>query len=866
MMDAVASRTDLAQTGSVRGARGIMLILRLAWRDLSAGTRGFGVFLACLAIGTFAIAGVGSLARGLEEGLAAQGRVIIGGDLSFALLQREANPQERAAIEKLGKTASIATLRAMARAPSGDAALVEIKAVGPEYPTLGNLETDGSASIAELLAPKDGAYGAIVDPALFARLNLEPGAEMSIGSARVILRAKLVSEPDTLATGIGFGPRVILSKEALRASGLLRPGSLMRWSYRVQLPQGHNGDDELEAKAAGLKAQFPQSGFDVRTRINVAPQFEKNIRRFTQFLALAGIVALLVGGVGVANSVEAFVERKRPTIAILKSLGASATRAVAIMLYEVAILASLGILIGLVAGALLPFLILWLFGELLPAPLVPGPFPGPLALAALFGALVAGAFSLWPLGRAHDVPGSQLFRELVAPHRGRPRARYGVSAALLALVLIVAALGFAWDRLIATIAVIACAGAFLLLRVVSAGVMVLLRKIKPPKNPLARLALANLHRPGAATQTVIISLGLGVTLIVALAMIDATVSGELTRSLPKKAPNFYFLDVPSRDAENFSALLEAAAPGAREQSVPMMRGRIVSLAGVAADKVKAPEDVAWVLEGDRGITFSAELPEGAKLVGGEWWPADYSGPPLVSFERDVARGLNLKLGDIIVVNVLGRDIEARIANLRSVEWSSLAINFVMVFSPNAFTGAPFNDLATLRLEHGGTPQEESAVVKAVASSFPSVTSLRVKDALDTVDGLVRKLLFAIRGASAVSLVSAILVLAGAIAAGRRLRLYDAMVLKTLGARRGAILRMFLIEYALLGAIAALFGLIAGCAIAAAVVMIAMKIDPSVDLVSLIVIAVVAVSATVLLGLIGNGRILAEKPARRLREP
>ncbi len=353
--------------------------------------------------------------------------------------------------------------------------------------------------------------------------------------------------------------------------------------------------------------------------------------------------------------------------------------------------------------------------------------------------------------------------------------------------------------------------------------------------------------------------------MVALAVIDATVSRELTRSLPKRAPNFYFLDVPGRDGESFARLVEATAPGAVQQRVPMMRGRIVSIAGVPAEKVKAAEDVAWVLEGDRGITFSAVLPEGAKLVGGEWWPPDYSGPPLVSMERDIANGLGVEIGDSIVINVLGRNVEARIANLRSVEWSSLAINFVMVFSPNAFTGAPFNDLATLRLTDGGTPQEESAVVKAVASGFPTVTSLRVKDVLEAIDGLVRKLLVAVRGASAVSLLSAVLVLAGALAAGRRLRLYDAVVLKTLGARRGAILRIFLIEYALLGAIAALFGLIAGCAIAAAIVTIAMKIDPSFDLVTLAAIAVVGVSTTVLLGLLGNGRILGEKPARRLRE-
>ena len=868
-MDARNPQPSFAEAGAPRGVAGFLqglhLIFRLAWRDLRSGMRGFGVLVACLAIGTGAIALVGSLAQGLEVGLASQGRIVIGGDISASLLQREATPAERAVIDHLGEVAPIATLRAMARAKSGDAALVEVKAVGQGYPRLGELLTEPQAPPAELLAPHDGVYGAIVDPTLLARLDLAPGAEVTIGNARVALNAKLVSEPDSLGVGIGLGPRLILSEEALRASGLLQPGSLVRWSYRIALPQGRNDDAALSAAIHELKTKLPQAGFDMRSRLNIAPQFEKNIQRFTQFLALAGIVALLVGGVGVANSVAAFVERRRVTIAILKSLGASGSRAVAIMLCEVAMLASIGIAIGVLAGAVLPPILLWLFGDLLPVPVAPGPFAAPLGLAALFGALVAASFSFLPLGSAHDVPASRLFRDLVVEERRRPRARYVVAALILSFALIAASIAFAWDRLIAIIAVFACLGAYLALRGVGAGVVALLRRLPAPRRPLARLAIANLHRPGAATTTVIVSLGLGVTLIVALAVIDTTVSRELNRSLPQRAPNFYFLDVPGRESERFAALIDKTVQDAVQQHVPMMRGRIVQLAGVPAEKVKAPEDIAWVLEGDRGITFSETLPEGAKLAAGEWWPKDYAGPPLVSMERDIAKGLGLKLGDPIAVNVLGRDIEARIANLRSVEWSSLAINFVMVFSPDAFAGAPFNDLATLRLKDGGTPEAESAVVKAVAAGFPAVTSLRVKDVIEAVSGLVGKLIFAIRGASAVSLVSAILVLGGALAAGRRLRLYDAMVLKTLGARRGAILRIFLMEYALLGAIAALFGLIAGCAIGAAIVSFAMKLDVSFDLVSLALIAIVAVVTTVLLGLASNGRILAEKPARRLRE-
>jgi putative ABC transport system permease protein len=865
-MDAINPRAvDAVPVDAPRRGPVLARLIIIAWRDLIAGARGFGIFLACLAIGTGAIAGVGSIARGLAEGLAAQGRIIVGGDVSFALLQREASGAERAAIDKLGRVAPIATLRAMARAASGDATLIELKAVRFDYPQLGELVTDPAGSVSDLLAPRQNVYGAIVDPMLLARLDLKLDDEVTVGSTRLALRAALATEPDVIAVGIGLGPRVIISREALDASGLVQPGSLIRWSYRVLLPQGHNDDASLDAAVAGIKAQFPQAGFDVRSRLNVAPQFEKNIRRFTQFLALAGIVALLVGGVGVANSIAAFIERRRVTIAILKSVGASGARAVAIMLCEVAILAALGIAIGVACGAALPFLIVALAGDILPTPLLPGPYAGPLALAALFGALVAGAFSIWPLGRAHDLPASILFRELVAPDPRRPRPRYIVAAGLLALLLVATAIGLAWDRLIAFIAVVACIGAFSLLRGVSVGVIALLRRLPTPRNPLAKLALANLHRPGAATSAVIMSLGLGITLIVALAVLDATVSRELTSSLPRHAPSFYFLDVPSRETQRFDALLAETTPDGAERHVPMMRGRILSLAGVPVEKVRAPEDIAWVLEGDRGITFSADLPEGEKLSDGDWWPADYSGPPLVSMERDIAKGLGLKIGDSIVVNVLGRNVEARIANLRTLEWSSLAINFVMVFSPNTFAGAPFTNLATLTFKDGGTTNEEKQVVKAVAAAFPSVTSLRVKDALAAIDALVAKLLFAIRAASVVSLASAVLVLAGALAAGRRMRLYDAVVLKALGARRGAILRIFLMEYALLGAIAALFGLIAGAAIGAAIVVIAMKIDPSFGPLALAAVALAAVAVTIALGLLSNGRILGEKPARHLRE-
>jgi putative ABC transport system permease protein len=379
------------------------------------------------------------------------------------------------------------------------------------------------------------------------------------------------------------------------------------------------------------------------------------------------------------------------------------------------------------------------------------------------------------------------------------------------------------------------------------------------------LAIGNIHRPGTLTSAVVLSLGLGLTLLVALSLIDGNIREQLNRGLPGRTPSFFFMDIQNSQVADFDTFLAREAPDAKIERVPMMRGRVVRLNGTLASEVKAAENAAWVLEGDRGITYSETLPDGSVLVEGEWWPADYKGQPLVSMEAEVARGLNLKTGDTVTVNVAGRNLTARIANLRAVNWRSLGINFVFVFSPNTFAGAPHSFLATAAFPSGSASERELAILKNVANQFPTVTSLRVKDALDAISGAMDQLAFAIRGASGIALVSSVLVLAGALAAGQRGRIYDAVVLKTLGATRLRLLKAFVIEYALLGLATAIFGLVAGGLAAWFVLVRVMKLEsftwlwgPSLGAVSL------ALVVTVGLGLVGTWRVLGQKPASHLR--
>ncbi len=555
---------------------------------------------------------------------------------------------------------------------------------------------------------------------------------------------------------------------------------------------------------------------------------------------------------------------KRLDFATLKALGASGGSVVAIHLVEVMLVALIGVAIGLAIGAGLPFLLAGALADVLPVPLAPTIAWAELGVAALYGLATALVFALLPLGAAHDTPVSTLFRDGVDGEGRRPRLIYVAAFAAALALLAAVTLAFANDPRIAGVYVGVMAGVFLLLRGVAYGIVRLAAALPRPREPSARLALANMHRPGTLTPSLVLSLGLGVALLSALAFIDASLSRQLTRNLPETAPSFFFIDIPNQRAAEFDTFMVGLSPGAKLDRVPMMRGRVVALNGVPAEQVRAPDRASWVLEGDRGITYAATLPEGSTLAEGTWWAPDHRGEALVSFDAELAAALGLKLGDSVTVNVLGRAITARIANTRRIEWRSLGINFVMVFSPNAFAGAPHTHLATMTVPGGSTPEADAALIRELARAFPAVTAVSVREALQAANDLLGKLGFAIRLSSLIAIAASLLVLAGALAAGQRAKLHDAMILKSLGGTRARIIGAYSLEYAATGLIAAAFGLAAGTAAAWAVTTRAMNIEFVFALGPSLLLACLTVLVAVMFGLAGTLRILGKKPAQYLR--
>lgn len=857
--EAILGASAAGATSKPRAGR-FGMAFRIARRELRGGLSGFRVFLGCLALGVAAIAAVGSLSAMFEEGLRTDARTLLGGDIEVRQLYTPIEPEQRAFLAEAGDLTESRQMRAMARTIDGEArSLIELRSVDSLYPLLGQVEAVPAAPLADLFAVDDeGRPGAIVDGAALRRMELSVGDPIQIGDGTFHVAAELISEPDRLSSSgfLSFGPKVLIANADLAATDLVQEGSLIYHFYRVSLA---NGTDAGAFKEAITEA-FPDAPMRVRDFTDGAEGLRQFVERLAAFLTLVGLTALLVGGVGVANAVRSYLDSKVATIATLKCLGASNKLVFSAYLTQIMILAGLGTVIGLVIGALAPALATGFLAEQFGLTGGFSIYPGPLLLAAAFGLLTALAFSIWPLARARDVPPAQLFRALIAPSRRWPGRGLAAMTIVAGGLLAALAVATAEDKMLAVIFVAGSLGAMLVFRAAAAGIAWIARHAGRPRGAALRLGLANIHRPGSATASVVLSLGLGLTVLVAIALIESNMRGAIQDRIPEQAPAYFFLDIQPDQVATFESAATSVDGVGEILRTPMLRGRIAAINGVPADEITIAPEAQWALRSERGLTYADVPPENNEVVAGEWWPADYAGPPLISFSADLANGFGIGVGDTLTYNVLGREMTGTIANLREIEWGTLQLNFTTIFAPGALEAAPHTILATVQ----ATPEAELGLERAVTDALPNVSAIRVRDALDTANDVLTSIGLAVTATAAITLVAGALVLAGAVAAGHRRRVYDAVVLKVLGATRGQISRAFLVEYGLLGLATAMVAGVLGAAASFIVVTEVMNLDWALDLV--IVVEVLAISLVVTLGLgfVGAWRALGQKAAPLLR--
>jgi putative ABC transport system permease protein len=834
------------------------LAFRLARREMRSGLGGFRLFIACLALGVAAIAAILSFSRAVEEGLRADAREILSGDVAVSLLYREATPEQIDYLRSRGELVRWIDSRAMARPvkPDGRATLVQLKAVERGYPLYGSIELKDGLALADALAEKDGVWGAVVEESALRRMNMALGERVKVGDVTVEVRGIIAREPDRgLNAFASLGPRLMIPYDAVSASGLVQPGSLLNYEYRLRLPPGVSDVAVID----GLKGRFPNAGWRMRGLAEAGGGLRFWLDRLTQFIGLIGLSSLLVGGVGVGNAISSFLAGRLHTIATLKCLGAPERLVFSTYLVQLSALALVGVVLGLVIGAGLPFVAQSVIADVLPVRARVALYAWPLTIAAVFGLLVSLLFALMPLLRARRVSAATLMRGAVV-QGGSLVWRDALLIGAVALALAGFTIFTADSRRIAGWFVLGALGAFVAFPLLARLLMLAAARAGKPRLAGLRLALANLHRPGAPTPIVMLSLGLGLTVLVATALIEGNLREQLTRRIPSDAPAFFFVDIQSTQMPAFEKAL-AAIPGAGAvDKVPSLRGRITRIGGKPVNEIAVPPDARWAIDGDRGVTYSATPPEGSRIVAGEWWPVDYRGPQLISFDEALAKAFGLGLGDTITVNVLGRDIEAKIASLRRIEWTTLAINFVFVYSPGLLDKAPHTFLATVK----ATPEAEDAIFKVVTDQFPNVTVVRIRDAIETAASVLANIGLASRVIGFLSILAGVLVLAGAMLATQQRRVHEAVVMKVLGATRARIAGIFAWEFAALGLATALAALGVGTLGAWLVVRRLMNLDWTFLPTVAVLVAVGAMALTLAFGLAGTLAALRQRPLALLR--
>lgn len=777
----------------------------LALRDLRGGLGGLWFVVLQIALAVAMMAAIAGLSGAVLDGLSAVGRTAAGGDLSLRLFHAPATAEQRRFLDTLGTVSETAELRPVVTAPGGARTLVELKAVDAAYPLYGEAALTGGGNLHQALALQNGAWGAVVGAELLEALSLSVGDRLRLGDLSFIVRGVLAHEPDRLLRAFSLGPRVIISRTALRATGLTPPGAPVYFYYRLKLPETASTAAAIER----LTDRFPDAGWRIVDGRQGLPGAERTVQLARTLFLLTGVAVLLVGGIGVGNAVRAHLERRLPTAATLKVLGARPRTVFGLFLTQVS---AASLLAGLVGGAIglgLAAAALALAPEWITEAASPWQ-PEALALSVAVGVLATLAFALRPLAQAAARPPREVWRDAALSRgRGGWRTRLGALGLGVAAVALVGV----WTGMpLATVAfLLPCALAAALFAGLGHLVAAAARRLARGRRGPLRVALANLGRPGAPTVPVTVVLGLALTLVVAIGLTGRAAVHHMSATVPAQAPDALALSLPEGDDSALRAQLTAVPGVKRVETVPFLHARISRLNGAPVTEADVPRSVAWAVRGDRGLSWRATPRPGTEIVEGSWWAEDYAGPPRASVDARVAGRLGLSVGDTLTLATPVGPVTATVANLRRMDWTALELDFPILLSPPP-EPPPHSRVAAV----WAAPQALAAVEDVVAEAVQTAPVLHLAPILERLRATVDQVRALLAGLSAVALVAAALVLTATVLASARARRRDAVILRALGVARGQITRATALEFALLGgavaAIAVPLGAAAGAAI------------------------------------------------------
>ncbi|MBI3611305.1 MAG: ABC transporter permease [Nitrospirae bacterium] len=842
-------------------------VIKMAWREARRSYRHLLFFLSSIAIGVGSIVGAGNIAANLEAMTHHEARNLLAADLE-ARLNRPLSVQGESVLSDLTRDEirfiRVTELTGMASAAdSGKTQLVEIKAVETGYPLYGRLQLD--PPISDPFLNPDAIW---VQEALLIRLHLKVGDPVKLGEALFTIRGVIRREPDRVAGTFSLGPRILLSQEALHKTGLIQPGSRMTNRYLFKLPSPWT-PERLKTE---LSARWWNESVRISTYRETRPQLGRFLENFTTYLGLVGLVTLLIGGIGVASNIHSFLTERIETIAILKCLGCPSSAVLTVYLLLALFLGGIGSLIGISLGMILHHVLLPFLAGFLPPDFSFRPMPLAAIRGLAMGLLVTLLFSLWPLRMVLRWTPSRVFRhEVETERKGLPDR----TTLILATVILLGCIGLSlWEAGSWRLGgwVVAAIGITVPLLLAAAwGTLRLMRTVGRRSSLLRgslilRYGIGNLHRPGRQVVMIILSMGIGVTILLTLAQVEQNLLSQLSQNVPKDAPSLFFIDLQPDQKQPFETLMKGWRLIKPIQLTPLVRSRLHDINGKKISEMQ-PENRpdGWYLTREYVLTYQKELPEHNVVRRGSWW-TDASGTkaadsiPLISVEAEVARHLGIDLGSTVTFDIQGALVTGRIASLREVDWGSLTTNFFFIFEPGALDRLPITYVATAATR----PEEDLPVQNAVIGALPNVTAINLREVLETIAGILREIIHAVQFMAGFGLLVGLIVLSGAIAATRARRLHEMILFKTLGAARPTLIAMMAVEYGLLGFVAAWVGGLLSTGLSWGIVHFFLDIPWRFDPPTLLIGLVATVIVTLLGGFLTTYRILGRKPLAVLR--
>lgn len=841
----------------------IPVLLSTALRETKSNLRDFRVMVLSLFLGVFVISLIYNITDALENGLNKNGKAILGGDVLIRQIYNPITADQLNYLATYGTISQSIEMRGLVYNDANEqAGLSEIKAIDDHYPLFGKIELTNAGLVDNihtfLKTAENGKPNIVMDEGLKNRLELNIGETVQLGSIEFTLKDTITNEPDRAGGGtFTVAPRTMLRIDALKTTKLLVPGAQTYYKYRIAL----SNPDQIDALESSLNDRYAEASWRFRKYTNASPRIERFLEQLSLFFTLVGLSALLIGGVGIGNATKVVIQKRVASIAVMKTLGASKSFVFYLWVAILTMTSLIGVIPAIILAQILPFIIFDTLGPLIPITAIPTISFTSIIQSVFLAFSILFLFSILTLSIAAQLKPALLLKTAIT-NGIEGKADKSITRVFIALLcLVISVVVLTSPRPDFTLAfTIGALATFLILRVTSWCIIKALTPLKNSKKLTLRLAVLSLVRTGNQTLTILVALGLALTLFTMIALIEDNIKNRISDDIPEDAPAFFFIDIQKSQMAEFEAMLQSFPDVADLQKVPNLRGRIKYINGENAEDALVDQSESWLLRGDRGFTYLTEQPKHSELLDGEWWSPDYDGPPIISIVEDVADAFDIGAGDEITLNVLGRDITATVANVRSVNWSTMTINFSITFAPGTLDNAPHSYLATIIAPE----DQENKIMSAIAQQFPNITAIQVREALQIVTDILEQIAIAMRVIASLALVTGILVLFSSILSTFRQRRYETILMKVIGVTPKMIARATKIEFAILGLAAGTLALLIGSLGSYLVVVYIMKSDWVLSL----NIALSTVSASLVITFIFSfwalSRILQAKPHQYLR--